>query len=458
MVGSRAAAVSLSAYAIRINLAVEEAMHSYPPYLITHVHLEQQQVFPLLTHEKQGHYLVFWWKGIALGHLFVEPDHKLTKEAYWQALVTAIAPAIQQYATKQLLYDVLWQQWLIQGEYELWMPWMEAVFLTWLPVVVPEQVPVTAIICTRNRALQLRRCLQMLYALSCAPAEIVVVDNAPSDTSTQEVVQEFAGVVYIREPRAGLDIARNTGIRAAQFPVVTFVDDDVVVHPMLLFRVWETFQEPTIAAMTGLVIALSLETEAQLIFEQCWSFNRGYVDKMYTPDYVRAATNQVPRLGDIGAGANMAFRKSIFEDVGYFHEMLDVGAAGCSGDAEMWHRILLRGYSIRYAARAIAYHEHRRDIAGLKHQLYYYMRGHVVAALIQQKDYPQANYSSYLYFFLPKYYAYLVKNGLPFFHFRSQTLWAELKGVASGFAFYYRIRNRLPASLPNTLNPEYAFN
>ncbi|TDN39603.1 glycosyltransferase family 2 protein [Hymenobacter sp. UV11] len=419
-------------------------MHSYPTHLITHVHLEHQQAFPSLTHERQGHYLLFWWKEIALGHLFIAPDHTLTEEAYWLALATAIAPAIQQYASKQHIGDAPWQLWLVQREAKRWMAWMEVIFSTWLPAVVPEQVSVTVIICTRNRALQLRRCLQMLHALSCAPAEIVVVDNAPSDTRTQAVVQEFAGVVYIREPREGLDIARNTGIRAAHCPVVTFVDDDVVVHPMLLYRVWETFQDPTTAAMTGLIIALSLQTEAQLIFEQCWSFNRGYVDKVYTPGYVRAATSQVSQVGDIGAGANMAFRKSIFEEVGYFHELLDVGAAGCSGDAEIWHRILLRGHFIRYVPRAIAYHEHRRDIAGLKRQLYYYMRGHVVAALIQHKQHPQADYSRYLYLRLPKYYAHLIKAGLPFFRFRSQTLWSELKGIVSGFAFYYWKQNRMP--------------
>ena len=30
----------------------------------------------------------------------------------------------------------------------------------------------------------------------------------------------------------------------------------------------------------------------------------------------------------------MAFRKAIFEEVGYFDELLDVGAAGCSGAAD----------------------------------------------------------------------------------------------------------------------------
>lgn len=105
----------------------------------------------------------------------------------------------------------------------------------------------------------------MLQGLACQPAEIVVVDNAPTDASTRDVCQGFAEVVYKQEPRAGLDIARNTGIKNARYPIVAFVDDDVVAHPWMIYRLWETFHDHSIAAMTGLVIALELQTKAQLI-------------------------------------------------------------------------------------------------------------------------------------------------------------------------------------------------
>jgi GT2 family glycosyltransferase len=282
----------------------------------------------------------------------------------------------------------------------------------------------------------------MLHALACAPAEIVVVDNAPTDTSTFDACQGFAGVVYIKESRPGLDIARNTGVMIAQCPVLAFVDDDVVVHPDLIYRVWETFLDPSVAAMTGLVFALELQTEAQLLFEQHWSFNRGYVDKHYTPEYVAETASQAPPVWEIGAGANMAFRKSVFEEVGYFDELLDVGAAGCSGDSEMWYRILLHGQTIHYNPRAVVYHEHRKEMTGLKSQLFYYMRGHSAAALIQHAYHPQAGYARHLYRSMPMYYYNLIRVGFPLFRSRSLTLWAELKGLASGVAFYYRSRNR----------------
>ncbi|QDA59270.1 glycosyltransferase family 2 protein [Hymenobacter jejuensis] len=417
-------------------------MSYFFPYQITHVYLNQQLTLPALTYHRQGNYLVFWWKETAVGHLYIEPEQTLSEEQYYSALSMAITPTIRHFANKKHTNSDSWQTWLAQRDNARLATWMDSIFPT--PPTLPKQVPVSVIICTRNRATLLRRCLLMLRMLACMPREIIVVDNAPIDEASQKVTQDFEEVIYVVEPHLGLDRARNTGVKTARFPVVAFVDDDVVVHPFLVYRVWETFQESSVAAMTGLVIAMSLETEAQFIFEQYWSFNRGYINKMYTPDYVRVVNKQAPPVWEIGAGANMAFRKSIFEEIGYFDELLDVGAAGCSGDSELWHRILIRGHSIEYNPWAIVYHEHRRDATALKRQLFYYMRGHAAAALIQQEYNPQAGYEQYLYKILPKYYFDLAKTDFPHFRYRSRTLWAEMKGLVSGIAFYYRNRKGAP--------------
>ena len=412
------------------------------PYHITHVHLNCQLNLPLLEHRGQGNYLVFWWREISLGHLFIEPNHPCSESDYWTALKAAITPAVQHYMALANVHSEPWETWLGSGSFEPLGQWMDALLAFWQPAAVLSQVPVTVIICTRNRAIQLRRCLEMLQALPCAPAEIIVVDNASDDAGTQQVAQAFPGVVYVKEPRLGLDIARNMGIVTATSPVIAFVDDDVVVHPLLLHWIWDAFQQPRTVALTGLVIALELKTEAQLIFEKHWSFNRGYIDKVYGAEFMRTVSGYVPPVWEIGAGANMAFRKAIFEEVGYFDELLDVGAAGCSGDSELWHRILSYGHAIHYNPRAVAYHEHRREMSGLKHQLHYYLRGHVAAALTQHAQQPQRGYARHIYFNLPKYYAYLLRAGFPFFRFRYRTLWAEIRGIVSGIAFYYRTRNR----------------
>ena len=354
-----------------------------PPYIIEHINLEKKG-FNFELSKKNRYYLVLWWKEIPLGELFIEAGQQPGKELQ-NKIVEAIEPAIEFYMARQQLKEVNYKNAFLENDNRGFTNGMEKIFSSYTSGVLPGSVDISIIICTRNRSSYLYRCLDSLKNQQCLPREIIVVDNAPSDESTRKIVEQFKGVNYYLEPRPGLDIARNVGARQATSSIVTYVDDDVLVHPLLTYRVWEAFLTPGVAAMTGLVIAHALDTEAQQIFEKYWSFNRGYIDKFYTPSFIKNH-HEVVR---IGAGANMAFRKSIFSKAGYFDERLDVGAAGCNGDSEMWYRILASGSDICYNPRAIVYHEHRKELRALKKQLYNYMRGFAAAGLIQQARHRQ---------------------------------------------------------------------
>ncbi len=418
-------------------------MQKHYPYRIYHINLYTQPVLPIPSTEEQGAYLVFWWKDIALGHLFLEPTLKAPEKEYLNNLIEAIRPTISFYLQMQdMPAEENWPQWLLTQNTAALVNWLDIVLNNISQANSIEHVPVSVIICTRNRASYLRNCLLFLKNSACQPEEILVIDNAPSDESTFEVTKDFKDVKYIREPRIGLDIARNTGITNASYPVVAFVDDDVTIHPMWVYNVYQSFQNPDVAAITGLVIASQLETQAQLIFEKCWTFNRGYVDKVYDSAYIQSTLSQGPPVWEIGAGANMAFRKEVFKKVGLFDEILDVGAAGCNGDSEMWYRILINGYTIMYNPRAIVYHEHRKDMTGLKKQLFNYMRGYTAAALLQQQQYADAGYKRLIYYKLPRYYLPRIKNGFPDYNSRHPTIWVEIRGILSGLAFYFKNKNK----------------
>ncbi|MFD2247982.1 glycosyltransferase family 2 protein [Pontibacter ruber] len=415
-------------------------MKEYSPYHIIHVYLDQQLTQPQLA-TQQGNYLVFWWQDVALGQLFIEPATEIN---YSEELLKAIAPAINYYTQLQEKEATNWYHWIINHQFEEWSSWMRELLLPYSHAVLPEIVPVTAIVCSRNRPIQLQNCLNMLSQLRCKPSEIIVVDNASDDeNSIVNTVNQFLEAKYVREPRIGLDIARNTGIQKASFPIVAFVDDDVQAHSLWIYYVWETLQNPAVAAMTGLVITSELATRAQYLFEKYWSFNRGYVDKVYDRIFFSATLTQGPPVWRIGAGANMAFRKDIFNEVGYFNEMLDVGAAGCNGDSEMWYRILAHGQTITYNPRAIVFHEHRKELAGLKKQIFYYMRGHTAAALTQQKQHQQAGYKRYLLKLFLKAYTRSIVKGFPDYQAKYSTLWAQISGAASGLAYYFRNKGKL---------------
>ena len=415
-------------------------MQKFLPYKITHTDLSSHDNLTAPATNNDGSYIIIWWKNIVLGDFLIEPRQTTGKTSFCKMVIDAILPVVEFYGSKvELNYN--WRNFLTRNSVTDWKIKMEEIFNPLLIKAVPKSVPVSVVICTHNRASHLSQCLSSLTKSICLPEEIIVVDNAPVNNDTKEVVRQFPEAKYIVESKLGLDNARNTGISEAGCSIVAFTDDDVEVHPSWVYRIWETFQNSSIAAMTGLVFAAALDTEAQLIFEKYWSFNRGYIDKIYDKRYFTASLPKGAPVWEIGAGANMAFRKSVFEEVGYFHELLDVGAAGCNGDSEMWFRILAKGNIIQYNPRAITYHAHRKNINDLKKQIFSYMRGCTTALLWQHKQEPNSGYKRNLLLMLVSYAAMIVKN-FPRYKERNKTIWVEIKGVISGIKYYYKKENR----------------
>jgi glycosyltransferase involved in cell wall biosynthesis len=297
----------------------------------------------------------------------------------------------------------------------------------------------SVVICTRDRPEELKRCLASLPLQTYPPREVIVVDNASRDQRTREVALA-AGAVYVREDRPGLDFARNTGARHATASVVAYTDDDVLLHPKWLERLVAGFDTPEIAAVTGLVLPAELATEAQLHFEAYWGFGKGYVRRDFDAKLFAEYRDTVFPAWEVGAGASMAFRREIFDLVGFFDERLDVGQAGCSGDSEFWYRLVARGFCCRYEPRCVAFHFHRRTMDGLSSQIFHYMRGHAAALLVQHERTGIASNLKQALWRMPRWYARrliwskLRRKKLP----NDEFLREEISGFLSGLLFYYR--------------------
>ena len=303
---------------------------------------------------------------------------------------------------------------------------------------ISAEATASLVICTRDRPEELARCLASLGSQTRPPDEIIVVDNASRDGRTRAAA-EAAGVIYVREDRPGLDIARNAGVRAARGDIIAFTDDDVRLHPAWFERLTGALEDGTAMAATGLVLPAELETEAQQIFERYWGFGRGYDPQMFGAEFFAADSRTGSEVWKIGAGASMAFRREAFEQAGLFDERLDVGAAGCSGDSEFWHRILSKGGVCRYEPAAVAFHYHRRDLAGLGSQIYHYMKGHSAALLVQYERSRNRGNLWRLFSFLPRYYASRSWKRLRYgARPENRFLGREIAGFLAGIAYYLR--------------------
>lgn len=370
-------------------------------------HIDASHMPPILARQEAETRLIFWWKGVPVGDArdHGTPGELIDLGLHWAAIAAGTAFA----RSKRIA-----------------------------ACRARPQIGASLVICTRDRPDELRRCLNSLTEQTYSPVEVVVVDNASLDGRTRQVA-EAAGVKYVREDRPGLSHARNSGLRHASAEVIAFTDDDVILHPRWLERLVLALQESDALAVTGLVLPAELDTEAQQLFETHWGFGQGYEPLEFGQDFFAADRSTGCEAWNIGAGASMAFRRRAFEKVGNFDVRLGAGAAGCSEDSEFWHRILSIGGTCRYEPAAVAYHYHRRDMAGLASQIYQYMKGHAAALLVQYERSGNRGNLWRAFYFLPRYDAARAWRRLRYGKRPADRfLWREIAGLLAGLGYYLR--------------------
>jgi GT2 family glycosyltransferase len=185
--------------------------------------------------------------------------------------------------------------------------------------------------------------------------EVLVVDNNSSD-NTSQVAKGFCSRYPGRfrcvfEPRQGLSHARNTGVREARGEILAFTDDDVTVDVAWLQHLTANLHGLEWAGAAGRIIpnfasAIPnwLRLEGRYALAPFVAFDLG------------------PNAGELTEapfGANMAFRKEVFERFGGFRGDLgrtagDIMVGG--EDSEFGVRLLAAGERLRYEPSAIVYH------------------------------------------------------------------------------------------------------
>jgi cellulose synthase/poly-beta-1,6-N-acetylglucosamine synthase-like glycosyltransferase len=238
-------------------------------------------------------------------------------------------------------------------------------------------------VCSRDRPERLRRCLAAIARLHHRPDEVLVVDSASTGPGTREAARAY-GVRYLREDRPGLSRARNRALREARHDVVAFTDDDAIPDADWLGELVASFLDPLVLCATGITLALDLETPAQRYFEARSAMRCGFRRRVHD------RLNHDALHPSVGAGVNMAVRRSVLDTIGPFDERLGPGtSARASDDTQMFGRILGRGYRIVYQPSALCWHEHRRDWADLRRALAGYALGTYVwhtGRLVEHSD------------------------------------------------------------------------
>lgn len=213
------------------------------------------------------------------------------------------------------------------------------------------------IVCTYNRAESLRDTLHALRALESPPDlawEVLVVDNNSRD-HTRAVVEEamaaWPRLRYVFETNQGLSHARNRGIAATTGHTILFTDDDVLPEPDWLQVTLAGLMRYGADACGGYIAPIWEAPPPAWLTERFYGFLAVRTDR--EDDYPITTSAQLP------FGANMAFRRQAFDQVGLFDTSRGrKGKVLASGeDSEMFERILAAGLPVIFLGQSRVHHK-----------------------------------------------------------------------------------------------------
>jgi glycosyltransferase involved in cell wall biosynthesis len=181
---------------------------------------------------------------------------------------------------------------------------------------------VSAVIPCYNYAHFLPSAIDSVLVQTEGQYEIIVVDDGSTDNTRSVATGYGERVHYVYQANAGLSAARNTGIRFATQPFVTFLDADDLWHPEFLRRMMQA--HASASRPYGLVA-----TKATPIDPNGVPIPRVRRDQALHGDLT--CRDIIMRTC---FPCNVVARREVFERCGYFDETLR-----SSEDRDMWIRV-----------------------------------------------------------------------------------------------------------------------
>jgi glycosyltransferase involved in cell wall biosynthesis len=220
---------------------------------------------------------------------------------------------------------------------------------------------ISVVVCTYNRARLLADTIQAL-GVQDTPAnlnwELILVDNNSTD-KTAELISELSAnfavpLRYVFEPQQGKSFALNTGINQSHGEIIAFTDDDVIPEKNWLSSVWQVMTHRGVDGIGGRILPKWEGAVPQ------WLRNKrhlwGYLAMM---DSEEARELALPLVNGAKIwGANMATKRSLFDEIGLFNANRgNVGHKLYRGEeTEIVTRALELGKTLVYDPAPVVYH------------------------------------------------------------------------------------------------------
>ncbi|HYN06459.1 MAG TPA: glycosyltransferase [Vicinamibacterales bacterium] len=220
------------------------------------------------------------------------------------------------------------------------------------PAAGGSPIPVSFVVPVRNGERWIRDVIEgIALQRDGRPMEIIVVDDGSEDRTTA-ILRELAvpDLRVIAGYGRGAAAAVNTGIRAARFPIICQVDQDVLLRAGWLEPLVSALDDPTVAAAQGCYVSdRTADLSARVM-----GFD---LEQRYD-------ALQNGRTTHVCTG-NSVYRAEAFQRAGLFDEQLGYGY-----DNDMSYRLQQAGYRLVFRREAQSTHRWREGLWGYCVQQY----------------------------------------------------------------------------------------
>lgn len=212
---------------------------------------------------------------------------------------------------------------------------------------------ISLVICTYNREKFLPEALESVRIQNADRQrfELIVIDNFCTD-NTAEIVKKFIEsnpqliINYFFESNKGLSYARNRGIAEAKSPIISYIDDDVILPPNYVNEVLGFFNNKKDAVGVGGRVVPKYESGVEPIWMN--KYLNGFVAKVDHGEEIKKFTKRMK----YPAGCNMTYKKDILDRVKGFNNELKFR----SDDKYIFKKVSQISDEIYYLPKAWLFH------------------------------------------------------------------------------------------------------
>ena len=226
------------------------------------------------------------------------------------------------------------------------------------------EIDISVIFPTRNRASTLEKALESLLAqeMSSERFEIIIADNGSTDGTAelcQRFSKQFPHFQYLFVAKPGLHQGRHAGMQAAQAPILTFADDDIVALPTWLNGVFEAFQSNSVGLVGGKNLPQWESSPPHWVWEKWFTSRVKWGQRLGELSLIDFGS-EIQEIDPYYVyGCNFSIRKSILLDSKGFHpDGMPQDLIAYRGDGESYVSGFVKqaGYKTLYHPDASVYH------------------------------------------------------------------------------------------------------